>query len=72
MEEHDAAAPRAYHQVHHLTSPIRAAARGGGDADAINLWAGQGHALARSEPAGPLVRQLAADAEAALADRVRA
>ena len=72
MEEHDADAPRAYPQVHHLTSPIRAAARGRGDADAINLWAGQGHALARSEPAGALVRRLAADAAAALADRVGA
>ncbi|MGZ4175737.1 MAG: nitronate monooxygenase [Solirubrobacteraceae bacterium] len=70
MEDHDADAPRAYPQVHHLTSPVRAAARGSGDADAINLWAGQGHALARAEPAGALVRRLAADAAAALAERV--
>jgi nitronate monooxygenase len=71
MEEHDAEAPRAYPQVHHLTSPLRAAARARGDADAINLWAGQGHALARAEPAGALVRRLAADAEAALEQRQR-
>ena len=42
MDEHDAEAPSAYPQVHHLTSPLRAAARAAGDADAINLWAGQG------------------------------
>jgi nitronate monooxygenase len=69
MEEHDADAPRAYPQVHHLTSPLRAAARATGDADAVNLWAGQGHAQARAEPAGVLVRRLAADAAAALAER---
>ncbi|MFZ1996188.1 MAG: nitronate monooxygenase, partial [Solirubrobacteraceae bacterium] len=38
MEDHDAEAPRAYPQVHHLTSPLRAAARAKGDAEAINLW----------------------------------
>jgi len=69
MQDHDAAAPCAYPQVHHLTSPLRAAARAAGDADAVNLWAGQGHVLAREEPAGPLVRRLAADAAAALAER---
>jgi nitronate monooxygenase len=69
MEQHDSEAPRAYPQVHHLTSPLRAAARSSGDVEAINLWAGQGHVLARAEPAGPLVRRLAADAAAALADR---
>jgi nitronate monooxygenase len=62
MEDHDAYAPRGYPQVHHLTTPIRAAARAGGDAEAINLWAGQGHELARAQPAGELVRELAADA----------
>jgi nitronate monooxygenase len=67
MEEHDADAPRAYPQVHHLTSPLRAAARSAGDADAINLWAGQGHARAQARPAAELVRALAAEAEAARA-----
>jgi nitronate monooxygenase len=65
MEEHDADAPRAYPQVHHLTSPLRAAARAAGDADAINLWAGQAHASAQARPAGELVRALAAEAQAA-------
>ena len=68
MDEHDADAPSAYPQVHHLTSPLRAAARGTGDADAINLWAGQGHAHAQARPAGEIVRTLAADAAQALAD----
>jgi nitronate monooxygenase len=65
MDEHDADAPRAYPQVHHLTSPLRAAARRAGDADAINLWAGQGHASAQARPAGELVRAVAEDAETA-------
>jgi len=66
LREHDAAAPRAYPEVHHLTAPLRAAARERGDADAINLWAGQAHELAEQLPAGDLVARLAADARAAL------
>lgn len=69
MAEYDADAPRGYPQVHHLTSPLRAAAREAGDADAINLWAGQGHELVRAEPAGELVRALSASAAEVL--RVR-
>ncbi|MGH2896424.1 MAG: nitronate monooxygenase [Solirubrobacteraceae bacterium] len=65
MEEHDADAPRAYPQVHHMTSPLRAAARAAGDAEVINLWAGQGHASAQARPAGEIVSALAAEAEAA-------
>lgn len=56
-EHHDA--PSAYPDVHHLTAPLRAAARARGDADDINLWAGQAHALTRELPAGELVRRLA-------------
>ena len=62
MTEHEGDAPAAYPQVHHLTAPLRAAARRAGDAEAINLWAGQAHALAVAEPAGDLVRRIAADA----------
>jgi nitronate monooxygenase len=62
MEDHDADAPRAYPHVHHVTSPLRAAARAAGDAEAINLWAGQGHAAAQARPAGEIVRTLAAEA----------
>jgi nitronate monooxygenase len=66
MDEHDAHAPRAYPEIHHLTIPIRAAARRAGDAGAINLWAGQGHELVRAEAAGALVRRLAAEARSVL------
>ena len=65
MREHDAQAPHAYPAVHHVTAPIRAHARAGGDADLLNLWAGQAHDLARDVPAGQLVRELHADARAA-------
>jgi nitronate monooxygenase len=66
MREHDADAPSAYPDVHHLTAKIRAAAREQGDPDGFHLWAGQAHALVPRGPAGGLVRRLAADARAAL------
>jgi nitronate monooxygenase len=66
QREHDADAPSAYPEVHHLTAPLRAAARERGDTETINLWAGQAHRLARALPAGELVQALAADARAAL------
>jgi nitronate monooxygenase len=65
MREHPDA-PRGYPDVHHVTAPIRAAARERGDAEAINLWAGQAYELATAEPAGDLVRRLSAEARAAL------
>ncbi|MCV2487829.1 nitronate monooxygenase [Geodermatophilus sp. YIM 151500] len=66
LTEHTATAPAAYPQVHHLTTPLRAAARQAGDPDGLNLWAGQGHPLVEALPAGELVRRLAEDAQAAL------
>ncbi len=68
LREHSGEAPAAYPEVHHLTAPLRAAAREQGDADGFHLWAGQAHALAEELPAGELVRRLAAGAAAALAD----
>jgi nitronate monooxygenase len=65
MREHSAHAPIAYPDVHHLTAPIRAAARGAGDPDLLNLWAGQTYSLAREEPAAEVVRRLGADAREA-------
>jgi len=59
MREHDADAPSAYPEIHHLTSPLRRAARAAGDADRFNLWAGEAHARARAVPAGRLVAELA-------------
>jgi nitronate monooxygenase len=64
--EHSATAPSAYPAVHHLTTPLRAAARAAGDPEVPNLWAGQGHPLTESLPAGELVRRLADDARTAL------
>lgn len=66
MRAHDDDAPIGYPDVHHLTRPLRAAAREAGDADNLHLWAGQAYGLARAEPAGDLVRRLAADAREAL------
>ncbi|MGW4638903.1 nitronate monooxygenase [Sphaerisporangium sp. NPDC004334] len=66
LQEHSGEAPSAYPQVHHLTAPLRAAARKAGDADAINLWAGQGFPFAEEIPAAELVRRLASEAEEAL------
>jgi nitronate monooxygenase len=67
LREHSETAPSAYPEVHHLTAPMRAAARQRGDADAFNLWAGQAYPLAQAMAAADLVLQLANDARAALA-----
>ena len=56
MRDHGPRAPAAYPQVHHLTSPLRAAARAAGDPQAINLWAGQAFGLAQERPAAELIR----------------
>jgi nitronate monooxygenase len=59
-------APSAYPEIHYVTAPIRAAARERGDAEDLNLWAGQAHALAREEPAADIVARLDAEARQAL------
>jgi nitronate monooxygenase len=66
MRDHEDQALPAYPHVNQLTAPLRAAAREAGDADAINLWAGQAHTLAEDLPAGELVRRWSAEARAAL------
>jgi nitronate monooxygenase len=68
MQELGDRAPAAYPDVHHLTTPIRAAAREAGDSQAINLWAGQAHELAAEEPAAAIVRRLGAEARIAARD----
>ena len=45
-----------------LTRAMREDARKAGDADRIQLWAGQAATLARAEPAGSIALQLCADA----------
>jgi nitronate monooxygenase len=67
LREHTAAAPAAYPHVNIATGPLRAAARAQGDPEALNLWAGQGHPLARAAPAAEIVRDLGTEARAALA-----
>ncbi len=66
MTDHSATAPLAYPEIHHATSPLRAAARGRGDADGFNLWAGQAHELVEAAPAGEIVRRMADEASAVL------
>ena len=61
LEQRGPTAPSAYPEIHHATSPIRAAARKRGDAGSFNLWAGQAHELAQSRPAGEIVREMGAD-----------
>ena len=58
LERHTATAPAAYPEVHHLTTPLRQAARSQGDGAAVNLWAGQACSLARDVPAAEVVRAL--------------
>ncbi len=61
LEQRTANAPSAYPEIHHATSPIRAAARKRGDVGSFNLWAGQAHELARNRPAGEIVHEMGAD-----------
>jgi nitronate monooxygenase len=66
QREHSDAAPLAYPQVHHLTSPLRAHGRKTGNSDVINLWAGEAHALAEASPAAEVVAKLDREARRAL------
>jgi nitronate monooxygenase len=65
-EQHGDAAPSAYPEVHHVTSPLRAHGRRVGDADLINLWAGQAHHLAQAGSAEVITRRLGTEAREAL------
>jgi nitronate monooxygenase len=71
LREHSETAPSAYPEVHHLTAPMRAAARQRGDAEGFHLWAGQTYPLVEAMPAAELVVQLATEARAALDDTAR-
>ena len=51
-------APSAYPHIHHLTAPLRAAARAAGDEGGINLWAGVNYAHAEARPAAEIVERL--------------
>jgi nitronate monooxygenase len=67
LREHSADAPIAYPEIHHVTAPLRAAGRAAGDAEVLNLWAGQTHELAPELPAAEVVATMAAEAAEALA-----
>jgi nitronate monooxygenase len=67
LTEHSDEAPAAYPAIHHMTAPIRAEARKTGDAEVLNLWAGQAHELAEEIPAADLVRKLDEEAREAVA-----
>jgi nitronate monooxygenase len=58
MAEH-ADAPAGYPHLHHLTSPLRAAAVAAGDAQVAHLWAGTGYPHAQAAPAAEITRALA-------------
>lgn len=58
-DRYDTLAPSGYPAIHHLTSPIRRAATAAQDPDRVNLWAGTGHAHARSESARVTLARLA-------------
>ncbi|MER7752430.1 nitronate monooxygenase [Kitasatospora sp. NPDC097643] len=51
-------APPAYPEVHHLTQPLRAAATGRADLQAMHLWAGTAHRATRPGPAEEIVAGL--------------
>ncbi len=72
MQRNSAAAPAAYPQVHYLTAPMRAAARASGNADLINLWAGQAYELIdHGVPAGQVIARMAAELEDAMGAMAR-
>jgi nitronate monooxygenase len=66
MRDHQGAAPSAYPEIHHLTQPLRRAARESGDPDRLHLWAGQAHSRSRNLPAATLMEDLATETVAAL------
>jgi nitronate monooxygenase len=66
MDEHGAHAPVAYPELHYVTAPMRKEARERGEADLINLWAGEAHQLAEERPAAEVVQMLAGDAREAI------
>ena len=66
MVEHGDEAPSAYPELHHVTRPLRQAAREFDDPEGLHLWAGQAYALAEERPAAEVVRELAAGARTAL------
>ncbi|MFI0448989.1 NAD(P)H-dependent flavin oxidoreductase [Actinomadura sp. 6N118] len=65
MVEHSPFAPVAYPDVHYMTSPLRRAAAARGDADVVNLWAGESFRLATDAPAAEVAARLLSELAAA-------
>ncbi|MDT0170890.1 nitronate monooxygenase [Pseudarthrobacter sp. BRE9] len=59
MRRHDAEAPYGYPEIHHLTTPLRAAAAAAGEPDWLNLWAGINYRHAAEGPAASILKSLA-------------
>ena len=59
VEDHDAAAPFGYPEIHYLTSPLRAAAVRASDPHGVNIWAGTGFQKARTGSVAAIMADLA-------------
>jgi nitronate monooxygenase len=59
-------APIAYPELHYVTAPMRRRGREEGNADRVNLWAGEAYPLAREAPAKEVIERLGIEAREAL------
>jgi nitronate monooxygenase len=59
-------APSAYPYINNATRALRRAAQARGDANATNLWAGQGYRLARQRPAAEVVSAIGSELDGLL------
>jgi nitronate monooxygenase len=59
VRRHDAHAPAAYPEVHHVTVPLRRASAAVDRPDLLALWAGTGWRAARAVPAATVVAEMA-------------
>ncbi|SNR36837.1 nitroalkane oxidase [Actinomadura mexicana] len=59
LTEHSGDAPAAYPDVHYVTAPLRRASAAQGNADSVNLWAGESFDKTTETPAADLVAALA-------------
>lgn len=59
MKDHNPTAPAGYPEIHHMTTPIRAAAAAAGDSQRVNLWAGTGFVRTLEGTAVEILQSLA-------------
>ncbi|MDT5069636.1 MAG: nitronate monooxygenase [Mycobacterium sp.] len=59
IDEHEGQAPLGYPEIHHMTSPLRAAAVRAGDPHGTNVWAGTGYRKAKAAPVAEIMSGLA-------------